>query len=85
MNIEKYKIDFDKLIEKNRKKLFRENRNADLVEALMEFGALVCELKNPNCINCCLNKTCKYFKSNKKIWNSKKKCLKLKTTIFFVT
>ena len=77
LNIEKYKIDFDKLIEKNRKKLFRENRNADLVEALMEFGALVCKPKNPNCINCCLNKTCKYFKSNEK-YEFKKKMFKIK-------
>ena len=54
-------------IEKNKKKLFSTNRNADFVEAIMEFGALVCKPKDPICHVCCLNKTCKYFKSNLKI------------------
>ena len=83
LNIEKQKIDYGKLIEKNRKKLFSENRNADLIEALMEFGALICKPKNPNCLNCCLNKTCKYFRSNEKIWNTKKKMFKIKNYDIF--
>ena len=44
----------------------------------MEFGALVCKPKDPNCLNCCLNKTCKYFKSTKKIKNKNKKMIKKK-------
>ena len=67
LNIEVEKINFDKLIKKNKKKLFITKRNDDFVEALMEFGALICKPKDPNCLTCCLNKTCKYFKSNKKI------------------
>ena len=78
LNKEEDKIDFDGLIEKNRKKFFNTNRNADFVEALMEFGALVCKPKDPNCHACCLNKTCKYFKSNKKIKTIRKKMIKIK-------
>ena len=72
------KLNFKKLFEKNQKKLFTTNRNADFVEALMEFGALVCKPKNPNCYICCLNKTCKYFKSNTKINNIRKRMIKIK-------
>ncbi len=76
LNIEEKKINFDKLIELNRKKLFTLKRNDDFVEALMEFGALVCKPKDPNCHTCCLNKTCKYFKSSKKIKNIRYKMIK---------
>ncbi len=72
------KINFDELISKNKSKFFNLNRNADLIEALMEFGALICKPKDPNCLNCCLNKTCKYFKSTKKIKNKKNKMIKKK-------
>ena len=78
LNQEEFKINFEKLIEKNKKKLFVTNRNADFVEALMEFGALVCKPKDPNCLTCCLNKSCKYFKSNKKIKSIKSKMIKNK-------
>ena len=78
LNKEEDKIDFGKLIEKNRKQLFNTNRNADFVEALMEFGALVCKPKDPNCYTCCLNKTCKYFKSKNKIKTIRKKMIKIK-------
>jgi len=78
LNIEEEKINFDKLIKKNKKKLFITKRNDDFVEALMEFGALVCKPKNPNCFACCLNKSCKYFKSYKKVKNLRKKMVKNK-------
>ena len=83
MNIEEKNIDFDKLIEKNKINLFKTKRNADLVEALMEFGALKCKPKDPNCITCCLNKTCKYFKSSKKIKNIRNKMIKNKNYDIF--
>ena len=83
LNKEEKKINFDKFIEKNKKKLFNTNRNADFVEALMEFGALICKPKDPNCLTCCLNKTCKYFKSNKKIKSIKKKMIKNKNYDIF--
>ena len=77
-NIKEKKINFEKFIEENKKKLFSSNRNADFVEAIMEFGALICRPKDPNCITCCLNKTCKYFKSSNKIINVRKKMIKNK-------
>ncbi len=83
LNKSEYKINFDKFIKKNKKKLFNNNRNADFVEALMEFGALVCKPKDPNCYTCCLNKTCKYFKSTNKIKSIRKKMIKNKNYDIF--
>ena len=83
LNIEENKINFDKFIKKNKKKFFITKRNDDFVEALMEFGALICKPKDPNCLTCCLNKTCKYFKSNKKIKNIKNKMSKSKNYDIF--
>ena len=82
-NKEDNKINFEKLILKNKKKLFNTNRNSDFVEGIMEFGALICKPKNPNCITCCLNKTCKYFKSRNKIKIIKKKMIKTKNYDIF--
>ena len=42
----------------------------------MEFGALICKPKNPICGVCCLNKSCKYFKSSYKIRTTNKKKVK---------
>jgi A/G-specific adenine glycosylase len=67
------KINFEKLIETNKKNLFITNRNSDFVEALMEFGALICKPKDPKCGQCCLNKSCRYLKSSNKIETNKKK------------
>ena len=78
LNIEEKKINFNKLIYKNKVNLFNTNRNADFVEALMEFGAMKCKPKDPNCLTCCLNKSCKYFISNKKVKNLRKKTVKNK-------
>ncbi len=83
LNKEEKKIDFNKFIKKNKKKLFSTNRNADFVEALMEFGALVCKPKNPNCFACCLNKSCKYFKSNNKIESIRERMIKNKNFDIF--
>ena len=60
-------INFNKFVELNKKKLFNTNRNSDFVEALMEFGALICKFKDPKCNICKLNKSCKYFNSSHKI------------------
>ena len=83
LNKEEKKIKFEQFIKKNEKLLFNTNRNADFVEGIMEFGALVCKPKNPNCIMCCLNKTCKYFKSNKKVKSFRKKMIKVKNYDIF--
>ncbi len=75
-NIEE--VDFKKLISLNKKKLFKTKRNSDFVEALMEFGALICKPKDPNCSICCLKKSCNYFKSSRKINITNKKMIKNK-------
>ena len=41
--------------------LLNSNRNSDLAEALMEFGATVCKPKNPLCYNCNLKKKLQVF------------------------
>ena len=83
LNHEEAKINFENLVEQNRKQLFNTKRNADFVEAIMEFGALICKPKNPNCHVCCLNKTCKYFKSKDKIKGKTRKMIKNKNYDIF--
>ena len=73
LNKKESKINFEKLIHINKKNLFNTNRNSDFVEALMEFGALICRPKDPKCSQCCLNKSCMYLKSSKKIKTNKRK------------
>ena len=67
LNKKDKKIDFEKLISINKKNLFITNRNSDLIEALMEFGALICKPKDPKCNHGCINKSCMYLKSSKKV------------------
>ncbi len=83
LNKKESKINFEKLIFINKKNLFITNRNSDLVEALMEFGALVCKPKDPKCYDCCLNKNCKYIRSSKKLkLTSRKKTKSVNYDIF---
>ena len=77
LNKNETKINFEQLIFLNKKKLFNTNRNSDFVEALMEFGALICRPKDPKCFHCCLNKSCMYLKSSKKIKTGKRKKIKV--------
>ena len=77
LNKRESKINFEKLISLNKKKLFITNRNSDFIEALMEFGALICKPKDPKCSQCCLNKSCRYLKSSKKIKTFKRKKIKI--------
>ena len=67
LNKHEKKIDFENIIKKNKKKIFHSKRNSDLVEAMMEFGALICKPQEPNCRICPINKICKFRKSNKHI------------------
>ena len=76
LNKKEEKINFEKLISLNKKNLFNTGRNADFVEALMEFGALICKPKDPKCSACCLKNSCKYFKSSYKIKTTNKKMIK---------
>ena len=78
LNKKESKINFDEFIEINKKKLFNSKRNSDFVEALMEFGALVCKPKDPKCGICNLNNNCKYFNSSRKIKTIKYKMIENK-------
>ena len=71
LNKNENKIDFNKLIEINKKYLFKTKRNSDFAEALIEFGALICKPKEPKCHNCNINNMCKYLKSDKKFKKTK--------------
>ena len=77
---------FNANLEKNEKKIikiineqFCTNRNGDLAEALMEFGAIICKPSNPLCNICNLKKNCQFFKKatfasvSKKRHNKEKK------------
>ena len=77
LNKKESKVNFEKLILTNKKNLFITNRNSDFIEALMEFGALICKPKDPKCSQCCLNKHCRYLKSPKKIKTEKIKKTKI--------
>ena len=77
LNKNQTKINFERLIFLNKKNLFITNRNSDLIEALTEFGALICKPKDPKCSQCCLKKSCRYLKSSKKVKTNKKKKIKI--------
>ncbi len=77
LNKKELKINFEKLIHLNKKNLFNTNRNSDFVEALMEFGAVICRPKDPKCSQCCLNKSCRYLRSSNKIKNNKRRKIKV--------
>ena len=72
LNRSENSLDFNKIIESNRKLLFKAERHSDLVEALMEFGALICKPKEPQCFKCNVKNTCKYYNSDKKFKQTKK-------------
>ena len=63
--------------------LFKTERNGDLAEALMEFGALICKPVDPKCYECTINKMCSYYKSELKIGFKKKVKIKQKSYDIF--
>ena len=82
LNKEVKKIDFEAFKNINKNKIFNTNRNSDLVEAMMEFGALVCNSKIPKCEICPIQKNCKFYKSTNKIKNIKKVVINENVNIF---
>tara|TARA_B100001989_G_C24544359_1_gene469728 strand:- start:1652 stop:2653 length:1002 start_codon:yes stop_codon:yes gene_type:complete len=78
LNKSENKIDFKKFIKINKNKLLSSGRNADFVEALMEFGALICKPKFPKCTDCCIKKVCRYSKSSNALNYTRKKFIKIK-------
>ena len=83
LNKNENKINFYELIKINEKKLFKSKRNSDFVEAMMEFGALICKPKKPNCFKCNIKNICKYFKSEKKFKQTKPIKVKVKNYNIF--
>ena len=69
---------FSRLLGENKEKseLFNSNKNDDLAEALMEFGAMVCKPQNPLCSDCVLKKKCQYFKNKVFILKNSKNYIK---------
>ena len=82
LNKEVNKTDFRYFKNMNRKTLFNTNRNSDFVEAMMEFGALVCNAKIPKCKICPIRKDCKFYYSKKKIKQIKKEIINKNLNIF---
>ena len=71
---------FNASLEKNKKKIktiineqFYTNRNGDLAEALMEFGAIICKSKNPLCNICNLKNNCYFIKNKTLVFTNKKR------------
>jgi A/G-specific adenine glycosylase len=71
---------FNTSIEKNKNKIkliieeqFYTNRNGDLAEALMEFGAIICKPNDPQCNICNLKNNCYFFKKKSSVLFNKKR------------
>ena len=67
----------------NVENLFKTERNGDLAEALMEFGALICKPKDPKCYECKIKKICFYYASESKTKLEKKIKIKKKSYDIF--
>ena len=70
---------FNTNLEKNEKRTkriineqFYTNRNGDLAEALMEFGAVICKPSNPSCNICNLKTNCYFFRNKTSVLVNKK-------------
>ena len=61
LNKHEKKLILKKLLREIKKNLFFSNRNSDFVEAMMEFGALMCKPKDPNCVACPISSICKFL------------------------
>ena len=68
ISYEKNKKEKNKIIIKR----FSTNRNADLAEALIEFGAIICKPRNPLCSICNIKVNCYFFKNKTSIFTNKK-------------
>ncbi len=63
--------------------LFKTKRNADLAEALMEFGALVCKPQDPMCDGCTINNICSYYTKGTKAEQKNNKNIHIKSYDIF--
>ena len=69
-------------MKKEKKRIINEqfytNRNGDLAEALMEFGAVICKPSNPLCNICNLKTNCYFFRNKTSVLVNKKRLEKEK-------
>ena len=82
LNMDLKKINFKIFKKLNKKNIFNTRRNYDLVEGMMEFGALVCNPRIPKCEECPIQRNCKFFHSKIKIKQTKKFFIKKNINIF---
>lgn len=74
----------EKMILRNVEKLKVKKNSSSLMQGIMELGALVCNPKNPHCVECCLKNLCK-FKDKSSIYTierPKRKIKKLNACIY---
>ena len=73
-----------KIIEEKSQYLIKKNRPGDMLQALMDFGSLICKPRNPLCNICVISNSCLAFKKNivYKIPNKKKISFKQKPIKF---
>ena len=71
-NVKRVLLRLFNLETKDATNLFKTERNADLAEALMEFGAIICKPKDPLCYKCKIKKNCSYYESESKIRSNRK-------------
>jgi len=82
-NVKRVLLRLYNLETKDAANLFKTERNGDLAEALMEFGAIICKPKNPLCHKCKLRKICLYYESESKIRFNRKAKIQLKSYDIF--
>jgi len=82
-NVKRVLLRLFNLETKDATNLFKTERNADLAEALMEFGAIICKPKDPLCYKCKLKKNCSYYESESKIRFNRKIKIKSKSYDIF--
>jgi len=73
---------FNKNID-NADNLFKTERNGDLAEAIMEFGALICKPKDPKCNECTIKRMCVYYARESKFRFKSKTKIKSKSYDIF--
>ena len=82
-NVKRVLLRLFNLETKDATNLFKTERNADLADALMEFGAIICKPKDPLCYKCKIKKNCSYYESESKIRFNRKIKIKSKSYDIF--
>ena len=51
-------------LKKKSNNFISKNSSSDLIQAFMDFGSLICTPRNPDCVNCLIQKNCNAFNYN---------------------